>query len=66
MIAASSSGTQPPLGILVALPAMNARSMAMNTPNDTAIRHADHCHDVRATTAPSAVVIAIVPITAAP
>ena len=64
--AASASGTQPPLAIFVALPRMKAMSRTKNTPNTIAMRVVDQPHTVRAKTAPSTVVMNIVPITAAP
>ncbi len=66
MIAASVSGTQPPFAIFVTLPARNERSTTMNSPNTRMTRDSGHSHVVRATTAPSTVVINIVPITDAP
>ena len=66
MIAASVSGTQPPCAIFVTLPARNERSTTRNRPNTSTTRDSGHSHRVRATTAPSRVVMIIAPITDAP
>ncbi len=63
---ASASGTQPPLAILVALPATNARSTSSIRPNNAATRHTGQFHSELATSAPSKVVISMVPTTDAP
>ena len=64
--AASVSGTQPPFAIFVTLPARNARSTTRNSPNTSTTRHTGHSQRLRATTAPSTVVMIMAPITDAP
>ena len=66
MTAASASGTQPPLAILVMLPATKARSTSSRIPNNAPTRHHDQFHTERATSAPNNVVMIMVPTTDAP
>ena len=63
---ANASGTQPPLEILVTLPARNAVSTSRKRPNSGPTRHHDQFHIERATRMPSNVVTNMVPMTATP
>ncbi len=64
--APSTSGNQPPSGILIALAARNALSMTRKVAPTPITTHLFQCHIMRATISARMVSISMVPVTAMP